>query len=185
MPDRDDWLAELHDLADDLEVINRATGDGIPISASMTTIERIYLRCARPMLDGHCVMTPDVRSLTFTLKTGLDINDPGLSQVLDVAEGQYAITQEPWTPTLAGHELHLTDTRLWHLHMRLLDLANVRATVGAGKEAKATIEPVDGITFRMFMPDRLRDRNEPPAPVPWNLTDVDQQLPEAQAELAG
>jgi hypothetical protein len=187
MPDRDNWLTELrdlHDLADDLEVINRATGDDVPIPASMTTIERIYLRCARLMLEGHCVMTPDVRSFTFNLKAGLDINDPGLSQVLDVAEGQYAITQEPWTPTLAGHELHLPDARLWHPHMRLVDLAKVRNRVSAGKEAAATIEPVDGTTFRMFMPDRLRDPDQPLTPVPWNLTDIDEQLPAPPTELA-
>lgn len=188
LPNGDDWLAELrdlHDVADDLDVINRATGDDIPIPASMTTEERIYLRCARLMLEGHCVMTPNVRSFTFNLKAGLDVNDPGLSQVLDDAEGQFVITQEPWTPTLAGHELQLPDTRLWHPHMRLLDRATVRARVSSGKEAKATIEPVDGTTFRMFMPDRLSDPDQPLTPVPWDLTDVDEQIPTLPTELAG
>lgn len=61
----------------------------------------------------------------------------------------------------------------------------MRTKVIAGEEAAATIEPVDGTTFRMFMPDRLRDPDQTQSPVPWNLTDVDEQLPAPPTELAG
>ncbi|MDU0314078.1 hypothetical protein RKE38_10315 [Phycicoccus sp. M110.8] len=180
MPNGEDWLAELrelNELADDLDVINRATGDDIPIPASMTTQERIYLRCARLMLEGQCVMTPDVRSFTFTLKAGLDVTEPGLSQLLNDAEGQIRITHEPWTPTIAGHTLQLPDTLLWHPNMRLRNRAKVRSQVIAGMETAANIEPADGTTFRMFMPSRVADPDRPLSPVPWNLTGIDEEVP--------
>jgi hypothetical protein len=182
LPDADDWLAELrdlHDLADDLEVINRATGNDVPIPASMTTTDRIYFRCVRLMLDGYCVMAPDVKALNLILRANLDVNDPGLRQVLDEPEGQFLITHEPWAPTVAGHELHLPDACLWHPRMALRDRAKVRSTVCAGKAIKASLDPVDGSPFRMFMPDRLRDAKQRLHPVPWNLSDIPERLPDA------
>jgi hypothetical protein len=182
LPDADDWLAELrdlHDLADDLEVINRATGNDVPIPASMTTTDRIYFRCVRLMLDGYCVMAPDVKALNLILRANLDVNDPGLRQVLDEPEGQFLITHEPWAPTVAGHELHLPDACLWHPRMALRDRAKVRSTVCAGKAIKASLDPVDGSPFRMFMPDRLRDAKQRLHPVPWNLSDIPERLSDA------
>lgn len=186
LPDAQDWLAglrDLHDLADDLEAICRVSGDDLPVPTTMTTKERIYLRCARLMLDGHCVMIPDLRSFTFTLKAGLDPAAPGLSQLLNDAEGQFLITQDPWTPIVAGHELHLPQVRMWHPRMRLIDQTKVRRAVIAGKESPARIEPLDGTTFRMFMPSRMSEPEQSLQPVPWNLTNVPEQLPDTQVDV--
>ena len=67
--------------------------------------------------------------------------------------------------------------------MRLIDQTKVRRAVIAGKESPARIEPVDGTTFRMFMPSRMSEPEQSLQPVPWNLTNVPEQLPDTQVDV--
>ncbi len=58
------------DLASDIDDINRATGDDMPVPATVSTLDRIWLRCIRLMLEGHTVILPDVRQAQPDLRTG-------------------------------------------------------------------------------------------------------------------
>lgn len=74
-----------------------------------------------------------------------------------IAESQLLVTQEPWTPTIARHEMHLAETASCTRTCACSTVPS-RGLVTAGEEAAASMEPVDGTTFRMFTPGSLATR---------------------------
>lgn len=180
LPDSANWMEQvrqLHELADDISAIERAIGEDLPVPTSLTTTERIYVRCARLMLDGQCVMSPNLTSFDLTLRAGLTGNEPGISELVDGPGGAIAITADPWTLTLDEREVTLPATQMWHPQMRLEHQASVKTSLQKGLETDARLTPIDGTTFRMYMTDRLTDPDRPLVPAPWNLSGVDQDLP--------
>lgn len=178
--DDDDWLekvADLHQLADDLEVIARGAATDLTIPESMSTSDRIWLRCIRLMLEGNVVMSPGLTGLNLTLD---DAADRGVQQLLDQPAGQLLLTQEPWHPEIAGLDLHLPDARLWHPNIGVTDREDVSARLRAGQEVPTVLAALDGTSFRLDMPQRLPTPDAPLIqlrPVPWGLRDVAERLP--------
>lgn len=176
-PDNDDWIHQLEDLnalADDLETIGRDISADLTIPPSMSTHDRIWLRCVRLMLDGHVVMSPDVTSFDVTLE---DAGDPGLRTLLDQPAGQLILTQEPWNPTIADMELKLPHARFWHPNAGVSDREHVAEQLRAGKTVSTSIRTQDGTTFRLLMPGRVKNSTEPLRPVAWGLRDIPEKLP--------
>ncbi len=175
--DTDDWtehLRDLNGLAVDLESIGRDISADLTIPASMSTQERIWLRCVRLMLEGHVVMSPNVTSFDVTLENA---DDPGLRKLLDQPAGQLILTQEPWNPTIADMELNLPDARFWHPNVGVSDREQVAERLRAGEQVSTTIATLDGTTFRLLMPERLKNCGEPLNPVAWGLRDIPEKLP--------
>lgn len=140
----------------------------------MSTLDRIWLRCVRLMLDGHVVMSPDVASFDVTLE---DADDPGVRVLLDQPAGQLILAQEPWNPIIAGLELNLPDARFWHPNVGVSDREQLAQRLQAGEKVRATIAALDGSAFRLLMPDRLKNSDEPNHPVAWGLRDIPEKLP--------
>jgi hypothetical protein len=176
-PDVDEvkHFAILREIATDLQVVQRHCDMEFPIPAELTTLDRIYLRCIRLLLEGKCVVIPRAQRLTVTL-TGED--SPELRATTGADPTALLLTQEPFRVTLFDHELRLGTVHIFSTRVVCVNAKEIHAALdthqGAGIEA--TLEAKDGRHFRFYKPDLWLDENAPLAVSPWSLTGVDEPV---------
>ncbi|MFF7717552.1 hypothetical protein [Streptomyces sp. NPDC007988] len=158
--------AELRRYLEDLEVVQRHCEQYFPVPAELAPAERIALRMARLLVDGHCVISPFMPQARFTLN-GQD--SPVLRALLSGEPhavrgecGEFAIT-------LAGRRLDLGPVLFFHPRVTTAqeDAQQALAALDAGRGdgPVVTVRPADKEHFRLQL-QSATTRDEPvPAPL--------------------
>lgn len=173
--DEIEHFAILHELAADLQVVQSHCDIEFPVPAELTTLDRVYLRCIRLLLEGKCVVIPQAQRLTVTL-TGQD--SPELRATVGADPTALLLTQEPFRVTLFNQELRLGTVHIFNTRVVCVNAGEVHAALNAhrGGGIEATLEAKDGRHFRFYKPDLWPDENAPIAVSPWSLTGVDEPV---------
>ena len=170
--DYDEDLLAIQQFAYDLDVVQRHTNQFFDMPDELRPGDRVKLRVARILIEGHIVASPRARVLTLGM-TGADtpeVRAPLLGpQSIVWPAGPYAVE-------IAGHELAIGDVYAVH----------PQATAINGDEAIAALDAGDAEGFEVhFRPGEdpyfyLTLANAPPEEImrrnlaQWTLSGVDQ-----------
>ena len=175
-PSTTSWLDEvvyMHDLAEDLDVIQRAAGARFPVPAEITQLDRVTVRNLRLMLDGKCVVHPQLAQTSFTL------NGERSDALVQAIRGPGAMAISPGAGDgirLLGRDLGLPQIRYVLVNPVVAEADSIIAALDEGTAAglEVTFKLPAGEHVRMFMPDRWPDPNAPLTPTPWSLPGIEQ-----------
>lgn len=132
-------------------------------------LERVWVRTIRRILEGRCVVLPNVDGLDVTLNGN---RDKGIDMLL--SEGvALSVSQDTWCANVLGEELFIDGVAIYHAHVQVDDalehLKALRAGAGAGR--RVHLRPTDQTPFRIYCPDRLGPDTRIVAD-PWGLTGI-------------
>lgn len=162
-------LGRLREIAEDLEIVQRHTRQTFSVPGEISAEDRLYLRCMRLLIDGHCVVMPGQRELTFTL-SGED--GPHLRSLLSGDFHRLAGVYERFGYEMFGRKLMLGETTILLPKARTVDGEPALAALESGTAAghKLTMECVDDLSVWYFMPSRLNvGTDDAIRPIPWGL----------------
>ncbi|MDN3460882.1 hypothetical protein [Rhodococcus sp. APC 3903] len=173
--DTDDELTVLSGIAYDLKVVQEFCHVKFAIPDELTAEERIDLRVARILIDGHVVTSPNARTGTITL-TGRD--SPNLREVL-TSGGQVSFTAKELKFSVGSKELVLGNVLVFHPRATALNGLEAAEALDAGRGEgfQVHLRPGDDPYFYLAMP---RQMSNPTAPmsewtlVGWSLSDITQ-----------
>lgn len=156
--------AELRRYLEDLEVVQRHCEQYFPIPAELAPVDRITLRAARLLIDGHCVISPFMPSARFILN-GQD--SPVLRALLSGEPRAVRVECEEFAITLAGRRLDLGPVLFFHPRVTADDAQQALAALdsGHGDGQVVTVRPANKEHFRLQL-QSATTRDEPvPAPL--------------------
>ncbi|MFG3480182.1 hypothetical protein ACGF3K_33905 [Streptomyces sp. NPDC047980] len=156
--------AELRRYLEDLEVVQRHCEQYFPIPAELAPVDRITLRAARLLIDGHCVISPFMPSARFILN-GQD--SPVLRALLSGEPHAVRVECEEFAITLAGRRLDLGPVLFFHPRVTADDAQQALAALdsGHGDGQVVTVRPANKEHFRLQL-QSATTRDEPvPAPL--------------------
>lgn len=176
-------FADLELLAEDLEVIQRHCNTYFPVPPTVRGGERLAIRVTRLILEGHCVLAPEMQRLRATLNGSYG---PGLRKMLTDGTCMIRSDHDNFRLKIGHRELHIGKVTYYHPQVTVLNAAEHLTALESGKGAGRQIEvaPVDECSFRVFMPEKWSDPSAPLAPRPWGLTGLE-ELEEIRAQQAG
>lgn len=158
-PDELEALAQLYLYVEDLDVVQRHCEQYFPLPAGIPAGERIMLRVARLLADGHCVVSPCHTSVTITL-SGQD--HPALRSLLAGQAPAVRTGGPQFEFTVAGRTLDLGAAACFHTAVLADHPQDVLAALEAGTAAgkNVTVRPADGEHYRFYLselpgPDEL------------------------------
>ncbi|MFG2048774.1 hypothetical protein ACGFIW_15250 [Micromonospora sp. NPDC048935] len=159
-------------LADDLDVVQRHCRTYFPIPDEISAADRIDLRIARLLIEGHCVAMRTVVAYTATLNGSVDET---LRCLLSRETSVIRVTADVRLEILGMH-LDLGPVTYFHTKTEITDrldlLAELEAGRGAGRAMK--IRPADGEPFRAFMPGQRAGRDDEPLKITgWGFPGLD------------
>lgn len=142
-------------LAEDLAVIAAEFDVPLVIPSDVTAVDRVEIRSLRLLLEGHCVLVPDISGFHLTLDGSTDSTLEGFLRqpavMMRVTNGlEY---------TVQGHQLRPPDTDLFHPALGLVepDASTVLEALAAGtaKGLRVHFLSTDKTPLRAFMPARV------------------------------
>ncbi|MFD6192105.1 MULTISPECIES: hypothetical protein [unclassified Streptomyces] len=151
---------------EDLETVQRHCEQYFLVPGDLAASERIALRVARLLIEGHCAISPFVLRVHCTLD-GQD--SPTLRAVLENGPQPVHGVCQRLALTLAGRHLELGPVVFFHPRAVTEDGARLAAALDAGEAAgmELSMRPADGEHFRLLL-QSLAPTAEPSA-VPLNL----------------
>jgi hypothetical protein len=173
-PETDELFEDLRGLSEDLEVVQRHCKVHFPIPELYTVMDRIELRCARLLLEGHCVAIPGLS----VLRGELSGEDSELLRYL--LSGQPArMMQEvdPFGFELFGHDLMLGRAQNFNLDSEIRDANEIAGALDSGTARGLAIEirPRGTKGFWTILPEhQTRDPDEPITLSPWGIPGVEE-----------
>lgn len=159
-------------LADDLDVVQRHCRAYFPIPDEIPVADRIDLRIARLLIEGHCVVMRTTSAYTMTLN---GMVDDTLRYLLNRETSVMRITADV-SIEIFGMRLDLGPTTYFHTRVEVADRLDLLAELEAGRGAGRTmkIRPAGGESFRAFMPGRRAGRDDEPLETTgWGLPGLD------------
>ncbi|WP_289007946.1 hypothetical protein [uncultured Thermomonospora sp.] len=167
-PDYLNGIAEWEDLASDLDVVQRHCGVYFTMPTSISARERISLRAARLLIEGHCVVQPEARTVTVTL-SGSD--SPVLRELLSGRPSSLRFDLTDISITVGGRTLVIGDAVMFHTRVVALNYAEALQALNEGRGAgvKVQLRPEGKENFRIFLPDKWGNKNGPLKPTPLGL----------------
>ncbi|MFG2058978.1 hypothetical protein ACGFI9_33645 [Micromonospora sp. NPDC048930] len=159
-------------LADDLDVVQRHCRAYFPIPDKISVADRIDLRIARLLIEGHCVVMRATGAYTMTLNGMIDDT---LRYLLNRETSVMRITSDVCME-IFGVRLELGPTTYFHAQIEIADRLDLLAELEAGRGAGRTmkIRPADGEPFRAFMPGQRAGRDDEPLETTgWGLPGLD------------
>jgi hypothetical protein len=177
IPDREklEALEDLELLVEDLDIVQRYCRSYFPVPESLTAGDRIDIRLARLLIEGHCVVYRGARTFTATLNGKYDAS---LKEML--AKDEVTVRNEATIGmTLAQNRIVLGTVAFFHTRVQIEDAAAVLAALEAGRGdgRKLKLVPADGEYFRAYMPSKRVGRDEEPlVATPWGLPGLDGPL---------
>ncbi|MFS8202580.1 hypothetical protein ACLVWQ_28310 [Streptomyces sp. CWNU-52B] len=153
---------------EDLEVVQRHCEQYFPIPNELPYKERVVLRIARLLLEGHCVISPFLSRGHFTFH-GHD--SPTVRALLGGEPLAVRLSRDAYTVQVAGRHLELGAVAIFH-PKAAVEPDSGRAALaaldaGRGDGAEVAVRPADGERFRLML-QRCVSGPEP-APVPLGL----------------
>ncbi|GGK99464.1 hypothetical protein [Mangrovihabitans endophyticus] len=173
--DTADKLATTELLASDLDVLQRHCRSYFPVPTELSVDDRIWIRVARLLIEGHCVAYPSARSFAATLN-GQD--SPVLRQVLTRRDPSTIRVTTELAIEIDGRELLLGEVILFHSQVVVPDGDDLLAALDEGKADGRVMRllPVNGESFRAVLPSARPGRdNEPLQTTVWGLPGLDRQ----------
>ncbi|WP_425984685.1 hypothetical protein [Streptomyces sp. DT171] len=159
-------VTELRRYVEDLDVVQRHCEQYFPVPTELTPTDRIALRMARLLLDGHCVISPFLPRLSFTL-TGQ--NSPSLRALLGGEQQSVRGGSEEFAITLAGRRLNLGPVLFFHPRVAAEEADGRRALAaldaGHGDGYVVEVRPADGERFRLLLQDAAVGTGQDPVPL--------------------
>ena len=154
-------------LAEDLAVIAVELDVPLVIPAELSATERAEIRSLRLLLDGYCVLVPEIARLDLTLGGGTDST---LEEFISDAARMVRV-DSGLKYKIQGHELAVPDAVLFHPTVRPSDPDTVLAALHAGtvEGMSLRLEPTDGTPFRAVIPGKVHDQDVPLVPVPLGV----------------
>lgn len=150
---RDDALVH-RDVAADLVYVQNETSQHFNYPGAVEPADRVYLRCLRLLLEGKCIVMPDVRELTQKL-SGDGI--PELATLLTEFPHSIAGGMSDYGLDVFGHDIELGPAKMYAPQVEVLDaeghLAAIEAGTVAGREL--TLRALDGYGFWIYLEDRF------------------------------
>lgn len=166
-----DELAPIVGIAVDLEAVQPHCSSYFALPAEVSAWDRVNLRVARCVMDGYLVASPLVATGTVIL-TGT--TSPELERILDDG-GPVTYFVKDFHLTLGDRELPLGTIAVHHPNARAINGDEAREALNSGtaKGFKLRLAPGDDQYFYVFMPDKLRNRQQPDTAC-WSLPGIDQ-----------
>ncbi|MEU5709866.1 hypothetical protein [Streptomyces flaveolus] len=159
-------VAQLRSHIEDLEAVQRHCEQYFPVPAELTPTDRIALRMARLLLDGHCVISPFLPQARFTLN-GQD--SPVLRALLSGEPHAIHGGSPTCAVTVAGRRLDLGPVHFHHPHVTADERDRRRALnaldAGHGEGCEVTVRPADGEHFRLLLQDSAPAARWSPVPL--------------------
>ncbi|MGA5521051.1 hypothetical protein ACPCK2_33135, partial [Streptomyces pseudogriseolus] len=132
--------ARLRSYIEDLEAVQRHCEQYFPVPDELTPADRIALRMARLLVQGHCVASPFLTRARFTLN-GQD--SPTLRSLLSGEPHAVRGSIAAFALTLAGRHLELGPVNFYHPHVTVDEEDGRRALAaleaGRGEGCEATV----------------------------------------------
>ncbi|MFF5232707.1 hypothetical protein [Dactylosporangium sp. NPDC000521] len=159
-------------LAEDLDVVQRHCHTYFPVPDDISVDDRIDLRIARLLIEGHCVALRSSNAFTMTLNGLLDDT---LRDLLHRETSTMQLTSDV-IMEIFGMRLEMGPIAYFHTRVEIVDRRGLLAELEAGRGDGATmkVRPADGEPFRAYMPDQRTGRDdEPLVPTGWGLPGLD------------
>jgi hypothetical protein len=166
-------LAVTEMTADDLAIVQNHCRAFFLVPHDLSLDDRIALRVAHLLVEGHCVIHPRANVYTATLNGRFDEAMRGMFAV----DGPVSITVEAdLTIEVAGHRLAIGRAMLFHTQVEIRDKTELLAALKAGRAAgrQMRLAPLNGQSFRVFLPAAQVGREDEPLQVTgWGLPALD------------
>lgn len=163
----------LRSAAADLDIVQRHTHQHFKIPSEVTGLDRATLRFFRLLIEGNCVVLPNMHSLTLTLNGNFD---EGLKAMLNGGLVQLFSTHDEFPWKIFGRELRLGAFNMIAPQVEAVDGTDAIAALEAGKGAgrDLTMRSARGLGF-WFMLERHwpTDENTQIRPVSWELNGIE------------
>ena len=159
-------------LVEDLAVISVALDVPLIVPAEVTAAERAEVRSCRLLLDGFCILVPEVGGMQMTLN---GTTSPAIEQFLN-GNACMIRTEGGLAYSVQGHQLAIRDAHLFHPTVRVVDgdPALKALQVGTAEGMTIHVQPTDGTPFRAYLPNKITDPAEPLVPTPLGVTGLDE-----------
>lgn len=158
--------AQLRSYIEDLEVVQRHCEQYFPVPAELTPADRVALRMARLLIQGHCVASPFLPRARFTLN-GQD--SPTLRSLLNGEPHAVQGSIAAFALTLAGRHLELGPVRFYHPRVTADEEDGRRALpalkAGRGEGCEVTVLPTGGECFRLLLQEAIPRNGWTPVPL--------------------
>lgn len=137
-----------------------------PLPGDLAASERIALRVARLLIDGHCVISPFVHTVHCTLD-GQD--SPALRTVREDEPQPVHGVCERFALNVAGRHLELGPVVFFHSRALAEDRIRLAAALDAGQATgmRLVLRPADSEHFRLLLQSTAP--GTAPSPVPLGL----------------
>jgi hypothetical protein len=161
-------LQDLELLAEDLDIVQRHCRVRFPIPTALSATQRIDLRVARLLIEGHCVVYRGARTFTATLNGTFD---PPLKALISSDSTAIRIDQDIELK-IDNKRLPLGQLMFFHTRVQFESpeetLAALEAGTANGKQVR--LSPLDGDCYHAIIPAARPGRDdEPLIPTPWGL----------------
>ncbi|MGW4937324.1 hypothetical protein ACWEQH_30705 [Streptomyces sp. NPDC004166] len=159
-------VAQLLSYIEDLEVVQRHCEQYFPVPGELVPTDRVALRMARLLIQGHCAISPFLPRARFTLN-GQD--SPILRALLSGEPHAIQGGSPTCAITVAGRHLDLGPVRFYHPHVTV-DAEDGRRALAAletghGEGCQVTVRPVGGECFRLLLHDAAPRNGWTPVPL--------------------
>lgn len=151
---------------EDLEVVQRHCEQYFPVPDELTPDERVAMRIARLLVDGHCVVSP------FMSRVGITLNGQDSPAVRALLGGE---PQAAWLPCeafavqVSGRRLELGPVVVFHPEAAVEpdsgDRALATLAAGHGDGTKVSLRPVGGERFRLVLQRSITGSEMTPVPL--------------------
>ncbi|MEV4513802.1 hypothetical protein AB0K00_33195 [Dactylosporangium sp. NPDC049525] len=159
-------------LADDLSVVQRHCQTYFHIPDEISVDDRIDLRIARLLIEGHCVARRPTEAWSVTLNG--TINDT-LRDMLSRETSTMRLTADI-SMEIFGLHLEMGSIAYFHPRIEIADRLDLLAELEAGRGDGAImkIRPANGESFRAYIPGLWTGREDEPLEVTsWGLPGLD------------
>jgi hypothetical protein len=160
------------DVAADLVVLQQATNQFFGYPDSVDPVDRVFLRCLRLLVEGRCIVMPDMHELTQTMN-GKD--SPELRQIL--AAGPSAVRGEMnnFSQEVFGRTFQLGPARMYAPQVEAVDADKVVAALEAGtaEGTPLTLRTVGDYSFWLYLDEKfIPEADDTVRPVGLGLADL-------------
>ncbi|WP_406274923.1 hypothetical protein OH779_40460 [Actinacidiphila glaucinigra] len=163
-----DELDQFRLYVEDFEILQRHCEQEFPLPRDISHAERVMLRAARLLVEGHCVISPFHSTVPVTLN-GRD--DEVVRSVLNGETGALGLTNPYFHVTIAGRRLDLGPILGFHTQVVADDEGRHQALAaletGQAEGARVVLRPVGGENYRLCL--QSVDPHRPLVPVPLGL----------------